>query len=83
MSWLWLKAVPWTTILATAPALVDGARKLLERRGESAQQGAAGAAASDPAALFGRIQALADLQRADGSVATDRSEGTKEVPDLP
>ena len=63
MSWLWLKAVPWTTILATAPALVDSARKLLERRGENLQQPAGGATAPDPAALIGRIQALEARQQ--------------------
>lgn len=31
MSW-WLKAVPWSVILANAPALVDGARKLLDKK---------------------------------------------------
>lgn len=62
MSWLWLKAVPWTTILATAPALVDSARKLLERRSENVQ-GAGGAAASEPAALIGRIRALEARQQ--------------------
>ena len=31
MSW-WLKAVPWSMILANAPALMDGARKLMEKR---------------------------------------------------
>jgi len=63
MSWLWLKAVPWTTILATAPALVDSARKLLERRGENLQQTAGGATAPDPTALIGRIQALEARQQ--------------------
>lgn len=31
MSW-WLKAVPWSMIIANAPALVEGARKLLDKR---------------------------------------------------
>lgn len=63
MSWLWLKAVPWTTILATAPALVDSARKLLERRGENFQQGGGGASVPEAAALIGRIQALEARQQ--------------------
>jgi hypothetical protein len=31
MAW-WLKAVPWSMIIANAPALVEGARKLLDKR---------------------------------------------------
>jgi hypothetical protein len=41
MSW-WLKAVPWSVILANAPALVDGARKLLDKKrspGSEARRG--------------------------------------------
>jgi hypothetical protein len=63
MSWLWLKAVPWGTVLATAPALVDSARKLLERRAQAAQQVAPAPAASDPAALVRRIQLLEGRQQ--------------------
>jgi len=63
MSWLWLKAVPWGTVLATAPALVDGARKLLERRAQTAQQVASEPATSEPAALVRRIQLLEARQQ--------------------
>jgi hypothetical protein len=63
MSWLWLKAVPWGTVLATAPALVDSARKLLERRAQAAQPATTDPAASDPAALLRRIQLLEGRQQ--------------------
>ena len=63
MSWLWLKSVPWGTILATAPVLVDSARKLLERRTQSPQQVASDAAAADPAALVRRIRVLEARQQ--------------------
>ncbi len=63
MSWLWLKAVPWGTLLATAPALVDSARKLLERRAQGPQQAAPDAVANDPAALIRRIQILEARQQ--------------------
>ncbi len=58
MPWLWLKAVPWGTIVATAPTVVHGACKLLERRGQTMQRPAADEAPTDPAALVRRIQAL-------------------------
>ncbi len=51
MPWLWLKAVPWGTIVATAPTVVHGACKLLERRGQTMQRPAADEAPTDPAAL--------------------------------
>jgi hypothetical protein len=63
MSWLWLKDVPWGTILASAPALVDSARKLLERRSQTTQQAGVDAGGSDPAALVARIQALEARQQ--------------------
>ncbi|HWQ39620.1 MAG TPA: hypothetical protein VNM24_13620 [Burkholderiales bacterium] len=61
MSWLWLKSVPWGTILASAPALVDSARKLLERRTQTAPP--PGTGASDPTLLGQRIQALEARQQ--------------------
>lgn len=62
MAWLWLKAVPWSTLISNAPAVVEGARKLLDRR--SAQ----GAPAHDPGdaspqALQQRITELEERQR--------------------
>lgn len=62
MAWLWLKAVPWTTILANAPALVDGARKLIERRSQDRHQGVESADASSPAAITQRVRAVEKRQ---------------------
>ena len=56
MSWLWLKAVPWSTIIANAPTIVDGARKLLDRRGTPAETGEV--IASDPASLAQRLRVV-------------------------
>lgn len=63
MAWLWLKAVPWSTILANAPALVDGARKLIERRSQERQQGLEFADASNPAVVTQRLQAVEKRQQ--------------------
>ena len=54
MSWLWLKAVPWGTIISNAPTIVEGARKLLERR--SAESGVVDETSSDPASLAQRLR---------------------------
>jgi len=54
MSWLWLKAVPWGTIISNAPTIVDGARKLLDRRGTATDLG--DEPASDPASLAQRLR---------------------------
>jgi hypothetical protein len=61
MAWLWLKAVPWGTLISNAPAVVESARKLLDRKG---QQGAArGPGDSSPAALQQRVAELEERQR--------------------
>jgi hypothetical protein len=69
---LWLKAVPWTTIISNAPLIVDGAKKLasLVRTTSSSQRTGAAElahASSGPntgtAALQGRIQQLEEEQR--------------------
>ena len=54
MSWLWLKAVPWSTIISNAPTIVDGARKLLDRR--STATDVVDENASDPASLAQRLR---------------------------
>ena len=54
MSWLWLKAVPWGTIISNAPTIVDGARKLLDRRGASVEL--ADESSTDPSALAQRLR---------------------------
>ena len=54
MSWLWLKAVPWGTILSNAPTIVEGARKLLDRRSAGGEE--VEVSASDPANLAKRLR---------------------------
>ncbi|UCD67358.1 MAG: hypothetical protein JSW48_10950 [Betaproteobacteria bacterium] len=54
MSWLWLKAVPWGTIIANAPTIVEGARKLLDRR--TAGSELVNESSSDPASLAQRLR---------------------------
>lgn len=54
MSWLWLKAVPWGTIIANAPTIVEGARKLLDRREAGAEL--VEESSSDPASLAQRLR---------------------------
>jgi hypothetical protein len=56
MSW-WLKAVPWSMILANAPAVVEGARKLLDKRRSPGQ------AADDDAGVAERVAALESRER--------------------
>jgi len=71
MAFVWLKAVPWSTIIANAPLIVDGARKLVslvrktsahERRDEQV-----GTLSGDPgaqiAALHARIAQLENVHR--------------------
>jgi len=54
MSWLWLKVVPWSTIISNAPAIVEGARQLLDRRGTGSE--AVDVNASDPGNLAHRLR---------------------------
>jgi hypothetical protein len=54
MSWLWLKVVPWRTIISNAPAIVEGARQLLDRRGTGTE--AVDMDASDPGNLAHRLR---------------------------
>jgi t-SNARE complex subunit (syntaxin) len=54
MSWLWLKAVPWGTIISNAPTIVEGARKLLDRRAAGTDM--VDKTASDPASLAQRLR---------------------------
>jgi hypothetical protein len=56
MSWIWLKAVPWSTIIANAPTIVDGARKLLDRRGGPAE--VTDEQATDPGSLAQRLRVV-------------------------
>ena len=56
MSWLWLKAVPWGTIISNAPTIVDSARKLLDRRSAAGEPG--DAMATDPTSLAQRLRVV-------------------------
>jgi hypothetical protein len=58
MSW-WLKAVPWSVIIANAPALVEGARKLLDKRRSTE----AGDLPVDETSLARRLAALEGRER--------------------
>jgi hypothetical protein len=63
MSW-WLKAVPWSMILANAPAVVEGARKLLDKRrspGPPAADGGEAGVAERVAALESRERRMLEL----------------------
>jgi hypothetical protein len=42
MAWIWLKSVPWATILSNAPALVDSTRRLIEKVRSSPPEGVRG-----------------------------------------
>jgi hypothetical protein len=63
MSLLWLKNVPWATILANAPGLVDGAKKLAAamRNKPAVADLAEAPPSNDPAA---RLLAIEEQQRA-------------------
>jgi hypothetical protein len=71
MAFVWLKAVPWSTIIANAPLIVDGARKLVSLvRHTSAPErrnAQVGAVSGDPdaqmAALHARVAQLESEQR--------------------
>ncbi|MGD2140737.1 MAG: hypothetical protein PVH25_10100 [Burkholderiales bacterium] len=57
MSWLWIKAVPWSTIISNAPLIVDGARKLLDLRSAGSEL-TEDASATDPASLAQRLRVV-------------------------
>jgi hypothetical protein len=64
MALFWLKNVPWATILANAPGIVDGAKKLaaaMRNKPDTAGAGVDGAASGDPDA---RLLAIEQQQRA-------------------
>jgi hypothetical protein len=61
MAWIWLKAVPWGTLISNAPAVVESARKLLDRK---TQQGSARSPGDNsPQALQQRVEELEERQR--------------------
>ena len=71
MSPLWLKSLPWSTILSNAPLIVDGAKKLVSLvKSKAADEVVpmssdtfARGAPRDVAALHARIQRLEEEQR--------------------
>lgn len=71
MSPLWLKSLPWSTILSNAPLLVDGAKKLVslvksKPQDEVVQKAAgtfAGGTESALGAVHARIERLEEDQR--------------------
>ena len=73
MSLIWLKAVPWSTILVNAPHIVEGAKKLVslvrDQPASRSQEvggyagGTVEGAASDFAAQDARLRALEDQQQ--------------------
>ena len=71
MSPLWLKSLPWSTILSNAPLIVDGAKKLASlvksKQADGAVRQAGDAFAGDPpselSALRARVRWLEEEQR--------------------
>lgn len=58
MSW-WLKAIPWSVVIANAPAVVDGVKKLLDKRRAGAPE-----AGAPPQTLEARVAGLEQRERA-------------------
>jgi len=70
MSLLWLKNVPWATILANAPGIVDGAKRLaaaMRNKPAGSDEVTGPAPTDDPSARLLRVEqqqrAAADLLR--------------------
>jgi hypothetical protein len=62
---LWLKSVPWSTILSNAPLIVDGAKKLVslvKQRGSEPGSGLS-TAADSPQQLADRVTQLEQHQQ--------------------
>ncbi|MDP1636038.1 MAG: hypothetical protein Q8L69_15330 [Gallionellaceae bacterium] len=83
IGWLTVfKAIPWSDVVAAAPTVVKGARKLVDavrKRGEGeAPDGTVGEAATDPAArlqqLEARIEELEGRQQAALSLVESMAE---------
>jgi len=89
MSLLWLRAVPWSTIISNAPMIVDGAKKLVAlargRTGGSSAGGQAAPAAlsgdprSDIPALQARIEQLEQEQRAAAELLRSMAESNAQL----
>ena len=66
MSLLWLKHVPWSTVLANAPGLLEGAKKLA---GAMRNQPAASDAANGPDQAADATARLSALERQQAATA--------------
>jgi hypothetical protein len=64
MSLLWLKHVPWSTVLANAPGLVEGAKKLASAMRNKPATSEAGVDSRQTEAPEARLAALEEQQRA-------------------
>jgi hypothetical protein len=64
MAWIWLKAVPWATIISNAPALVDSTRRLIDKLRTSPAETTRGSSAPvDATSLQQRVVELQMRQR--------------------
>ena len=87
MSPLWLKSLPWSTIVSNAPLIVEGAKKLVslvksKPAGEATSPEAetfAGDPQSEVAALRARIQRLEEEQRQAAELLRAMAEGQAEM----
>jgi cytochrome c len=87
MAPLWLKSLPWSTIVSNAPLIVDGAKKLvsLVKRKQTidatspAGETFAGDSQSEVAALRARIQRLEEEQRQAAELVRAMAESQAEM----
>lgn len=87
MSPLWLKSLPWSTIVSNAPLIVDGAKKLVSLvKSKPAAEAISPAAdifdgdpRSEVAALRARVQRLEDEQRQAAELLRAMAEGQAEM----
>jgi hypothetical protein len=87
MAPLWLKSLPWSTIVSNAPLIVDGAKKLvsLVKRKQSidatsaAGETFAGDSQSEVAGLRARIQRLEEEQRQAAELVRAMAESQAEM----
>ncbi len=86
MSLLWLKAVPWSSIVSNAPLIVDGAKALVNlarnKAGPAAQRTSstlAGDPQSDLAALSARIAQLEREQQQTAELLRSMAESNAQL----
>jgi hypothetical protein len=86
MAFVWLKAVPWSAIIANAPLVVEGAKKLVAlvrskpapamEPGPLAADASAGGPQSEFAALRARIRQLEEEQRESAELLRSMAENS-------